>query len=317
MSHGGDDGLPEEHEEHVNHEAWVIPYADLLTLLMAMFIALFAISTVDTGKFKALARGFSSALGGGKLDTGIGGSGKATSPAVGGGNGNGPFTGGQLIQTDSAEATKTQLAQFLNAHANAQVAQSQERATLSSVEQQIKNAAAAKGFGGALKLELKDNGLVVTLVSDKVLFDSGSGTLRPESAPLLKAIADALKQIPNDMTITGYTDSVPFHGPHGNDVLSFDRALSVKDFLVAAGVPDARMQAGGQGARNFVDTNATLVGRQRNRRVEIVVQSKLIKRVLDANGLSGKPATPTTSPIQSPATTPIAPVGPGINTGLG
>ena len=46
MSHGGDDEIHEEHEEHVNHEAWVIPYADLLTLLMAMFIALFAISRV-------------------------------------------------------------------------------------------------------------------------------------------------------------------------------------------------------------------------------------------------------------------------------
>src|SRR5262249_50064427 len=157
MSHGGDDGLPEEHEEHVNHEAWVIPYADLLTLLMAMFIALFAISTVDTGKFKALARGFSNALGGGKIDAGIGGRGKATSPAVGGGNGDGPFTGGQLIQTDNAEATKNQLESFLSSHANAQAAQSQERATLKSVENQIKNAAAAQGFGAALKFDLKDN----------------------------------------------------------------------------------------------------------------------------------------------------------------
>ena len=58
MSHGGDDEVHEEHEEHVNHEAWVIPYADLLTLLMAMFIALFAMSTVDVTKFKAFAIGF-------------------------------------------------------------------------------------------------------------------------------------------------------------------------------------------------------------------------------------------------------------------
>jgi chemotaxis protein MotB len=80
MSGGGDDGLPEEHEEHeehVNHEAWVIPYADLLTLLMAMFIASFAMSTVDITKFKAFAIGFNEALGGGKLDAGIGGTGKA------------------------------------------------------------------------------------------------------------------------------------------------------------------------------------------------------------------------------------------------
>ena len=55
----------------MNHEAWVIPYADLLTLLMAMFIALFAISTVNTSKFKDLALGFNQALGGGKLDSSV------------------------------------------------------------------------------------------------------------------------------------------------------------------------------------------------------------------------------------------------------
>src|SRR5438105_13617197 len=98
MSHGGDDGeLHEEHEEHVNHEAWVIPYADLLTLLMAMFIALFAMSTVDVTKFKAFAIGFNEALGGGKLDAGVGGTANATSTQVGSGSGNGPLTGGSRI----------------------------------------------------------------------------------------------------------------------------------------------------------------------------------------------------------------------------
>src|SRR3954470_6888059 len=100
MSHGGDDEIPEEHEEHENHEAWVIPYADLLTLLMAMFIALFAMSTVDSSKFEKLAVGFNEALGGGDLDAGIGGSGKATSPVVGQGQGEGPFSGGQLMENE-------------------------------------------------------------------------------------------------------------------------------------------------------------------------------------------------------------------------
>ena len=96
MSHGGDDELHEEHEEHVNHEAWVIPYADLLTLLMAMFIALFAMSTVDMSKFKEFAIGFNEALGGGKIDTQRvrGSSPKDDSPISGNGNGNGPGTGG-------------------------------------------------------------------------------------------------------------------------------------------------------------------------------------------------------------------------------
>src|SRR3954447_5011231 len=56
-----DDEIHEEHEEHANHEAWVIPYADLLTLLMAMFIALFAISSVNVDKAKRLEQGFNNA----------------------------------------------------------------------------------------------------------------------------------------------------------------------------------------------------------------------------------------------------------------
>ena len=59
--HDDDDELHEEHEEHGNHEAWVIPYADLLTLLMAMFIALFAISSVNVDKAKRLEQGFNNA----------------------------------------------------------------------------------------------------------------------------------------------------------------------------------------------------------------------------------------------------------------
>src|SRR5947208_10909754 len=101
MSQDRDDELWDEHEEHVKHEAWVIPYADLLTLLMAMFIALFAMSTVDVTKFKAFSLGFNEALGGGKIDAGIGGTGKATSPVVGDGNGTGPFNGGTIMPSDN------------------------------------------------------------------------------------------------------------------------------------------------------------------------------------------------------------------------
>jgi chemotaxis protein MotB len=126
MSQGGDDEIHEEHEEHVNHEAWVIPYADLLTLLMAMFIALFAMSTVDVTKFKAFAIGFNEALDGGKLDAGIGGSGKATSPVVGQGNGDGPFTGGQLAPKNGA-VNGDQIQQILTAMASNQAQAATQR----------------------------------------------------------------------------------------------------------------------------------------------------------------------------------------------
>src|SRR5438105_13271622 len=106
MSHGGDDGeLHEEHEEHVNHEAWVIPYADLLTLLMAMFIALFAMSTVDTSKFKALAIGLNEALNGPSLDTGVFSHTPGPSPLDGAGNGLSPQPGGAVGPDAHPKAT--------------------------------------------------------------------------------------------------------------------------------------------------------------------------------------------------------------------
>src|SRR6478735_1685094 len=112
MSHGGDDEIHEEHEEHVNHEAWVIPYADLLTLLMAMFIALFAMSTVDISKFKSLAIGFNEALGGGKLDAGVGGA-TNKSPVFKAGTSNGALSGQPTLSPQAGLPKGTTLAQVL------------------------------------------------------------------------------------------------------------------------------------------------------------------------------------------------------------
>ena len=175
---GGDDELGDEHEEHVTHDAWVIPYADLLTLLMAMFIAMFAMSTVDISKFKAFAIGFNEALGGGKLDAGVGGSGKAPQPVFGSGLGVGPFSGGQLLTNENASSK--QLASLLNSIASASQAKVQEKQSLLDVQKQIEKAARELGFGGKVKTRQLNNGLEVTLVTDQVLFDSGQASLRPK-----------------------------------------------------------------------------------------------------------------------------------------
>src|SRR5689334_15115982 len=174
MSHGGDEGLPEEHEEHVNHEAWVIPYADLLTLLMAMFIALFAMSTVDMSKFKALSLGFNEALGGGELSTGVfdpnskGGDG----PLDGKGNGVNPDPGGAM-GVDKQPTSTSVLAQLLNENAQRQAEQSADQASLDEVKKTIESAAEQGGFGGQLHLEQQRRGLVVTLVTNDVTYASG------------------------------------------------------------------------------------------------------------------------------------------------
>ena len=307
MSGGGDDGLAEEHEEHVNHEAWVIPYADLLTLLMAMFIALFAMSTVDITKFKAFAIGFNEALGGGKLDAGIGGSGKATSPVVGAGNGNGPFSGGTLLPTDST-VNSARLVALLNAAANEQQAKQQQQQTLADVQKQIENAASSLGLGGKVQTKQLNNGLEVTLLTDQVLFDSGRADLRSNGLPLLDDVGAVLKSIDNPILIYGYTDSVPIDTPlfKSNLYLSSARADAVAEYFMGLGIDPERLSPAGRGALEPVATNATAAGRAQNRRVEIIVQSKLVQQTLDNAGLNGKATAPATSPVPNPVSKPVS-----------
>jgi chemotaxis protein MotB len=310
MSHGGDDGLPEEHEEHVNHEAWVIPYADLLTLLMAMFIALFAMSSVDIDKFKQLAIGFNEALGGGDLNSGIGGSEEKASPAFGNGAGTGPFQGGTLEPGENTGAD-TDLAQVLSALTEREALISQkaaQAATLNDVKRAIEEAAKQGGFGTNLRLELQNRGLVVTLVTDKVVFDSGSATLQPRGEDLLRLVVRALRNIDNDILIVGHTDSDPI-GPGGpfptNMSLSLGRANAVWDLFVREGLDPQKLSPSGRADLDPVAPNTTPEGKAKNRRVEIIVQSKVIKKVQEDAGLDEKPATvtPTTAPIGPPATT--------------
>ena len=310
MSHGGDDGgIPEEHEEHVNHEAWVIPYADLLTLLMAMFIALFAISTVDTNKFQALSRGFTNALGGGKLDSGIGGTGKATSPLVGGGNGSGPFDGGQITPGQDQKIDANKIASIMAAAQNLAGAKAKEQATLADVAKAIQQAAAANGLAGKVRTEQTGRGLKVTLLTDKVLFDSGHSELKPDGMALLTALEPVLAGVPNQLNITGYTDSDAISSPRfpSNDELSFSRALAVSRYLETQGIDVARVFPGGLGARNPIAPNDSDAHKQLNRRVEIFVVSTLVKKVQDANGIDDHKVapTPTTIPISAPVSTGI------------
>ncbi len=290
----GDSGLPEEHEEHVNHEAWVIPYADLLTLLMAMFIALFAISTVNTSKFKDLALGFNQALGGGKLDSSVfaGSNPKDSSPIPGNGYGNGPGSGGSLVASNNI-LTATQLAQLLNATDQLQNAKAQQADTLKQVQQKIDASARAGGFSRDINTQLQSRGLVVTLVTDKVLFDSGSASLRKAGDPLLQLVGEALHSVPNPVLVVGYTDPEPISTSvyPSNLELSSARADRVAEYFMSLGLPESQLFPEGLGSRDPVASNATAAGRARNRRVEIIVQSSVVNQTLANAGLDKTPVT--------------------------
>jgi chemotaxis protein MotB len=296
-----DDGLHEEHEEHVNHEAWVIPYADLLTLLMAMFIALFAMSTVDMDKFKELSVGFKEALGGGNIDAGIGGSGEETSPTVGEGAGEGPFEGGTLLPSEGS-VTKSQLASILSSILTGEEAKLQQRQSLEEVESQIADAAKRLSLEGKVTTRLRNDGLEVTLVTDKVLFSSGTAQLTVAGSPLLDAVADVLAGITNPILVNGYTDNVPIATAQfpSNLYLSGARAAAVVEYFTGKGLNPHRLTAAGHGELDPIAPNDTAEGRAKNRRVEIIIQSKLVQKALDDAGIDDKHAKKPAAAVEPP-----------------
>jgi chemotaxis protein MotB len=312
--HGGHDdgGLPEEHEEHANHEAWVIPYADLLTLLMAMFIALFAMSTVDMSKFKQLAIGFNEALGGGKLDTNVFAGSKNNSVVPNDNNGGGSSGGG--IAGDGASIASGQdanaLQKLLQQIDQIQQKKASEGSTLSKVAADIKNKAKGLGLDGKIDLQQRDNGLLIRVVSDQVLFASGQADLQPEGQQVLALVGQAVRDLPNKLLIDGYTDNQAINSAqfHDNYWLSGARASTVLEFFAqSVGIDETRMVAQAHGDQDPIATNDTPEGRARNRRVEILVQSTAVDQVIKDNNLTGSSETTTTTVPVQPAAPSIAP----------
>jgi chemotaxis protein MotB len=307
MSGGGGDLPEEEHEEHVNHEAWVIPYADLLTLLMAMFIALFAMSTVDAEKFKAFARGASDAFGGGKLDTGVFASHDGESVVEGGeGSGLSPRAGHSVGPDRSADADRV-IDKLVQQHADLEAARSTERESLEDVREKIEARAKELGVDDRLRLRLEDRGLVVTVVTDQVLFDAGSAVIRPEGGALLQVVGGALAGVDNPILVEGHTDSTPISSAQypSNWELSSGRAGSVARFFESLGLDRNRLRPEGLADLFPTGTNDTAEGRAQNRRVEIVVQSKLVDRALADAGLTKQPAAKRAPPISDPVADPV------------
>ncbi len=285
----------EEHEEHVNHEAWVIPYADMLTLLMALFLVLFAIGRTDAAKSKLAAESFREAtgqpsqvvdLGGGEgekpIDGGTGILDVAEAPAVDNPNestvtttaGTGVVPTIATVAPPAAVVTDEQIAQA--AHEQAIDQANTAIVSLGDVQKTLEDAAAANGLGDDLSFRLEGRGLVVTILTDKVLFASGSAQLQDEGLYLLDLVAEALSSVPNQLSIEGHTDSRPISNAKfaSNWELSTARATSVLRFLIGRhGLQGNRMQASGYADTRPIADNSTPEGAARNRRVEVVVLS--------------------------------------------
>lgn len=264
-----------EEEEHENHERWLVSYADMVTLLMCLFIVLFAISQVDKAKFAQLSAGLSASFGapitalpgvspeGSVLD--------ALPAAVDIAAGIAP---GQDAAQEEVDAAAAQAA----AERARRVAGEAQAAydNLAEARRKIQAALDAAGFSGAARFEIDERGLVVHIVADQVLFDAERADLRPEGATILDSIAPTLRGLPNELAIEGHANHLPVTpgGPWpSNWELSAFRATTVVRYLAGNGIPPVRMSANGYSStRPLVpesDPNAITV----NRRVDIVVLS--------------------------------------------
>jgi chemotaxis protein MotB len=264
-----------EEEEHENHERWLVSYADMVTLLMCLFIVLFAMSQVDKAKFAALASGLSESFG--APITVLPSSSPESSVLDG-------LPGAVDIASAIPPDETVQQAQVDAAAAAAAAERAKriaaEAATaydeLAAARDEIDAALTQAGYAGAAQYQIDERGLVVHIVADAVLFDAEEAVLRPEGKVLLDAVAPTLTGLPNVLRVEGHANHLPVtRGGKwpSNWELSAYRATTVLTYLAKDGVAEPRMYAAGYGSTQPLvpesDPNALTV----NRRVDIVVLS--------------------------------------------
>jgi chemotaxis protein MotB len=264
-----------EEEEHENHERWLVSYADMVTLLMCLFIVLFAMSQVDQAKFAALSAGLSASFGapinampgtspeGAVLD--------ALPSAVDIAAGIAP---GEQASREDIDAAAAQAA----AERAQRVAGEAQAAydDLAEARAKIEAALAAAGYAGAARFEIDERGLVVHIVADQVLFDAEQADLRPEGAAILDAVAPTLIGLPNELAIEGHANHLPVTRGGiwpSNWELSAFRATTVVRYLATGGVPETRMSADGYSSTEPLVPESDPTAITVNRRVDIVVLS--------------------------------------------
>ena len=265
-------------EEPENHERWLVTYADLLTVLMALFIVMFAVSVVDKQKFEKLKQGLNEYLGEGPQ-------------LVDGGSG----LLSQQDATDTVEDDVVAAVAALHAERARQAAVEREQQDLREAQRRITASLKAKGLADSVRFQIDERGLVVTIVTDDVLFDLGSSQLRDGGRAVLDGIGPALVPLPNPITVEGHTDSLPIRGGRfpSNWELSTERATAVLRYLTGSyRLPAKRMSASGYADQRPVAPN-TPSRRAENRRVEVVVRSL-------AAAVPARPAAARTAPPREP-----------------
>src|SRR4051794_39121003 len=244
---------------HGDDERWLLTYADMITLLMALFMVLFSISSVNISKYQSLQKSLQDAFSGAPV-----------------------LQGGRSVLQDGASPEKRHVPDSA-AIVPATVPHQQKKddakgqdKDLKRLQARIEDYAKTHGLTKLLETKISRRGLVVRLLTDDVLFDSGDARLKPGSYQLLTEIGQLLRsEVKRPTVVEGHTDSVPISGGGlypSNWELSTARATSVVRYLIDHGAHAGRLSAAGYAYTKPIASNTTEIGRHRNRRVEIVVQ---------------------------------------------
>lgn len=229
-----------KHEEHENHERWLVSYADFITLLFAFFVVMYSISSVNVGKYRTVSESIKAAL----------------NPIV------------------SPPSSPTPLA--LSASKQAVTAPDTPGSKDVAIRK-LRNL--VKGIKASPQLSLvriteRVNGDIVITIPDQLLFNSGEAAVRSEALPFLEGLSAAIVELNRYTRVEGHTDNVPIRTAQfpSNWELSAARAVMVVRVLSELfAVPSERLAAVGHADTRPVTPNLDMEQRAKNRRVEVVI----------------------------------------------
>lgn len=261
-------------DEHID-ETWLIPYADLLTLLLALFIVLFASSVIDEGKLNSISRSFNIAFN----------------------NGLGFFKGSSYIELPedisnikekdsnirdrSKDVDENDVKSYLSQMIE------QETRQLEELKSKLDSYIQENGLASELETTLNSRQLLITF-RDSALFDSASADLKPEAERLARTIGEMLAQYPEyEIMVSGHTDNVPINTARfpSNWELSAMRALNFMKILLESDISPERVSSVGYGEYRPIATNDTVEGKAANRRVEVSIVRNFLEQALDEDYL--------------------------------
>ncbi|MBI1789668.1 MAG: OmpA family protein [Acidobacteria bacterium] len=244
---------------HENHDRWLVSYADFITLLFAFFVVMFASSQTDKGRAAQVSESVAKALN----DGGVSNAAAAIAKVLGGtvddkGQGN-----AQMKGPGGAKKADKPLPEHVVELVPSMKALSRD------LEEEIK--------AGKVEVNLEPRGLVVSL-RESAFFPSGEAVVETKSFPTLGKLAKVLLGVPNPVHLEGHTDSIPIHNERfrSNWELSSARGIAMLETLSTRfGLQRERLAVVGYADTTPVDSNDTVEGRARNRRVDVVIMSRL------------------------------------------